>query len=487
MSAPFFPTLLMTTISPGEHFAFYLARHQGFGSQDFAPKSWLWPSGLATLIDQFRDYVGTHDQVLSGNTLYPLFARFLPDESRTALRTHLLHKSRSGIATTTGLGGPLSGWVQARIACCPHCIEQDVAPCGKSFWRRDNLIPGLLFCRQHEMPLHVACSRCADFRRRSWMTDPRAHCGCGLRAIPAAAGLNDAEASAEIELAKATSMLLDPAYLPGLNHSNLAAVVARAACEQRLTRGGQVDWSRVEALLQRWRHQGLLMRTGFPPARHSALREAITGKRVLRHPAHSIILLKILHGTWRDVERSFLHIAESSRATFLRTEQPRDLRKPQSIGRVQWLAQNRERYIHRYTQEYRQLRELHPSETHTALMRRLPSGAATFISRKRLSEAGVRISPEAHSNEGYRDDYDEELDASLSRHVRDSARALLASGHRQRLSRTVLFNGHRMTRAWARIKARLPLTIQALAECEETRAAFARRLQTLRHVQEESK
>jgi len=465
-------SLIMTSIAEGEYFPLYLARLRCLACEDLVPGSLLWPSKLRPLIEQLRDYVGPVENVEDGHSLLPLFTRSVPIEDAKKLRDHFYSHPKKGVAAITGLSGPRSGWARAAVARCPKCIEENVAPCGNPFWMREHLVPGLLFCARHQMPLHLPCARCADFEGHPKLTThPGMHCGCGLRPLSAATTLADSEVIDEVELSNVASRLLDPTYLPYFNHAGVATVVARAAQSHGLVEDGFVNWRRVDALFNDESHRHILSRTSFPSARENSFRLALTGKRVLRHPLHNVVLLRILHGAWHVVEDAFARLTGHESAT-IHEQKPSGVRlKPKSqIHREKWVATHRARWCQHYTLQYREARKAYTNETHTQLMRRISYDASLFITRASLTAAGEDV-----PLFGFGDKYYEALDKSFCLHIHATAKSLIEARYPERISKRILRRGHRMDGGWSQIKARMPLAVQALTECEETILAFRRR------------
>jgi len=295
------------------------------------------------------------------------------------------------------------------------------------------------------------------------------HCGCGLRPFASTESLADADTIAEIELSRIASRLLEPSYLPHFNHGGIATVVARAARSNGLVEDGTVSWPRVEAFFGDERHRHLFSRTNLPVSRESSLRLALTGKLVLRHPLHNIVLLNALCGGWRAVEDVFAKL--SGRESALDHQPKARKRKPVAqTYRRNWIDAHKERWTPYYTALYREVRKTYPEENHTQLMHRIPFDAGLFIARASLAAAGEDV-----PLFGMGDKYYESLDGSFCRHIRASAKRLIEEGLQKRVSKRVLLQGHRMDRAWSRIMGQLPRAAQALAECEESIPAYRKR------------
>jgi TniQ len=466
-------SMIITSIADGEHFPLYPARLRTFACVDLTPDGLIFPSGMRKLIEQFGDLVGPVDTVLARNTLLPLFHRVLDPENQATLVSHFLDEPRYGLPGIVGLNGPRSGWARVKPARCPACIQEDVAPCSNPFWRRDHLIPGLLFCSRHQLPLHIPCDTCADFKAyQNLTTHPGMHCGCGLRPLPQTAKLSNADIASEIEMATAASKLLQPDYLPQLNHIGIAALVEKSTRTLGLVEDSRVNWQRTEAYFKEAPHQQLISRTSLLRGRYQ-VSTVLCGGGVFRNPVENLALLIALYGTWDAVEAECLSVAAAERAKAAR-EQSKASRKPRdTTARARWVAKHHDRWFAHYVELYRAMRREHPLDNHSKLLGRLPANAGRFLTRAKLVAAGEDVPSTRFAD---RSPYDEALDISFTRHIRATAGKLVTEGYRRQITERVLLRGHRMDAAWSQVRKRLPNASKALAECAENRAAHRRRL-----------
>lgn len=471
-----FASMVMTSIADGEHFPLYPARLRSFACVDLTPGGLLFPSGMRGLIDQLGDLVGPLDKVLASHTLLPLFNRALVPEGQAILEAHSLDAPKMGLPAVVGLNGPRSGWARATVACCPMCIQEDIAPCGNPYWRRDHLVPGLLFCGRHQLPLHVPCEMCTDVKTyRNKTTHPGRHCGCGLRPLPLTTTLSDADMAPEIEMAKAASKLLQPDYLPQLNHIGIASLVAKSASGLGLAEDIAVNWRRTEEYLMETPQARLISRTSLLLGRKQ-VGAVLRGKAVFRNPLQCVALLIALYGTWDKVEAECSTAIFEERQTALKPERANVTLRSKTIEHRKWVAKNHDRWFAHYVELYREVRRTHPDDTYSQLMRRLPRCASLFLRRAKLVAAGEEV-PLQFSHAGA---YHKALDRSFSGHIRATAKRLFEQGYRGRVTQRALTRGHRMDLAWHQIRDRLPLAKLALAECMESDLAYKRRLLLMR-------
>ncbi len=467
-------SMIITSIADGEHFPLYPARLRTFACVDLTPVGLLFPSGMRKLIDRFGDLVGPVDTVLARNTLLPLFNRMLAPETQATLVSHFLDEPRYGLPGIVGLNGPRAGWARVKAARCPACVQEDVAPCGNPFWRRDHLIPGLLFCSRHQLPLHIPCDTCADFRAyRNLTSHSGMHCGCGLRPLPQTTKLSSADIVSEIELATAASKLLMRDYLPQLNPVGIASLVEKSTRTLGLVENSRVNWQRTEAYFKEARHQQLISRTSLLLGRYQ-VSTVLRGGGVFRNPVENLALLIALYGSWDAVEAECSGAVASERAEARAGEQSKASRNPKGVTpRARWVTRHHDRWFAHYIEPYRAMRREHPLDNHSKLLGRLPANAGRFLTRAKLVAAGEDV-PSARFAE--RGPYNEALDISFTRHIRTTASKLVAEGYSRQITERVLLRGHRMDVAWSKIRERLPNASNALAECVESRRALRRRL-----------
>lgn len=466
-------SMMMTSIARGEHLPLYPARLKSFACVDLTPSGLLFPSGMRKLIEQLGDLARPLDKVLAGNSLLPLFHRALVPEEQATLESHFLDAPKLGLPALVGLNGPRSGWARATVARCPGCIQEDIAPCGNPFWRRDHLVPGLLFCGRHRLPLHIPCEKCADFRRHPNLTTHAGrHCGCGLRPLPQTTTLSNAEVASEIEMAKAASKLLQPNYFPNLNHIGIATLVAKSARALRLVEDSGVNWRRADAHFKDVPHARLISRTSLLLGRPH-VSTVLRGKGVFRNPLHNVVLLMALYGTWDAIEAECLLLDAEERPTAPAPNEPNE--SPQKKGqqyRSKWVAKNHDRWFAHYVEMYREVRKKHIDDSFSQLMRRLPHSALLFVTHAKLLAIGEDVPAPQFAHAGT---YDRSLDRSFSRHIRATAKRLLKEDYQGRLTQRALTRGHRMDIAWHQIRDRLPRAKQVLAACQESLSAYQRR------------
>jgi len=460
-------SMVMTSISDGEHFPLYLARLRSFACVGLTSSGLLFPSGTRSLIRQFGNLVGPVDKVLAGHMLLPLFNRTLVPAEQALLEAHCLDVPKMGLAAVVGLNGPRSGWARATVACCLMCIQDDIAPCGNPYWRRDHLVPGLLFCSRHQLPLRVPCEMCTDFRTYpNLTTHPGRHCGCRLRPLSQTTTLSDADMASEIEMAKAASKLLQPNYLPQLNHIGFATLVAKSASGLGLAEDIAVNWRRTAEYFKETPHARLVSRTSLLLGRNQ-VGAVLRGKAVFRNPLQSVALLIALYGTWDAVETECSTAASDERQSAPATERVHVGRRGKTTTNRKWVAKHHDRWFAHYVERYRDVRRQHPDDTFSQLLRRLPRCAGHFLSRANMVAAGEDVPP--------RFAYDKALDQSFSGHIRATAKRLFEDGYRGRVTQRALTRGHRMDLAWHQIRDRLPLAKLALVECAESVPAHRRR------------
>ncbi|MFM0147605.1 TniQ family protein [Paraburkholderia sp. RL18-085-BIA-A] len=456
-----------------------MARIGRFATKGKLPRARVLPSGLGKYADELLRYVGSRDSVRERNSLIPLVLRTMRAEHKEKVVNHFFEKNKGGLMSFFGLNGPGSEWTRVPSARCPRCIVEDITPGNQSlpFWRREHLIPGLLMCSRHKMPLHTTCEGCADFSQfEVYGVHPAAHCGCGLRPLPQASKLVDGDVDAEIELARISACLLNSDYMPAFRRERIAYEVARAVKGHGLTTFGRIRWERTLEFFRDSPDARLLERVNLVTELNHGFRQVLNGASVLRHPLQCIALLKALHGTWTAVEQAFASPVADEATYPAAPSEAKPSRSKTRDYHIAWRERHFARWSEHYRKMYRELRTANPRMGHMQLMRQMPANARFFISKQFLLEAGEDVSHLGSRENVPRERYYEELDESMSAHVAGKARLLIEDGFRRQLTETVLLRGHRKYRTWESIKHRMPSTREALDKHVETLAAFRERI-----------
>jgi hypothetical protein len=429
---------------------------------------------MRPVIELLHDTVGTVDDVVNGHTLLPLSARFLPHDDFAFIKAHFLGDPQHGLPSKIGMAGPRSGWAKVRLLRCPRCVEEDIGCCENPFWRRDNLIPGLLFCGKHALPLHETCEDCMDFQRNPQRTlHAGYHCGCGLTPVKETKGMSDGLAQAEIELSGIASRLLSIDYLPNLGHEGVTSAIAQAAVNHGFVRDGlffeepTFDFFNEHPLLP------VLERTGFFNADALELSQIMKGKKTLRHPVEAILLLRMLHDDWQDVEKVFQSKPQRPQATD--SDKQAAKAKAPSPTRI-YRSKHREKYWkHRFdylAPLYREARSRYPKLSHTRLLRLLPAEARLVLTESSLHGAGYDVPMVKKNNLR-----NQELDRELADHIQRRGHHLVRSKYPKRITRDALLRGWRRPKAFNQktLKPHLILARAAEAKWSESAAQWKQR------------
>lgn len=437
---PLYRPAIGLSICKGEMFTMYLRRVRAVSNHNLSPKAWLSPSRMRPVIELLRDDVGSVDDVVSGCTPLPLAARFLPHDDFEFLKAHFLGDPQDGLQAKLGMNGPRSGWAKVRLLRCPMCLKEDVGSCGNPFWRRDNLIPGLLFCGRHQVPLHEVCGDCMDYECNPMRTlHAGYHCGCGLRPVEETVKMSDEHAEAQIELSTIASKLLDSSYLPNLNHDGVAAATAQAALAHGLVRDGRLRKQAALDFLNGHPLAPALKRTGFFIAGKEALGKVMKGETTLRHPVEAILLLRLLHNDWAHVEEFFDSKLQSPMTwrcpgTPARAEPSSYRSHCRKLRRQRNFNEKFSHFLPRYTEA----RGQHPELNHTQLLRLLPDEARLVLTKSRLSKAGYDVPISTPRRMCLPK---EDLDKELADHVTRRGQQLRRDNYLKRITQRVLLRG----------------------------------------------
>lgn len=431
----------------------------------------MLPSRMGPVITLLGKSVGSFDEVIKHNMLIPLAARFIPPEDTESIVSHFIEGPKGGLASKVGMAGQASGWAKHRLLRCVKCLKDDIGSCGKPFWRRDHLLPGILFCGKHEMPLCLPCELCANYAHSMKRTlHAGHHCGCGLEPLDEAALLTDEQAEVEIELARITSRLLDADHLPALNFQRVATETHNAAVELGLVRDGFLRHTEVREFLMASPSNSLLGRTGILNLGPLNLAAFLKGDKVFRHPIPAIAMLTSLAGKWRAVERRVTaHIETGGGITELKAKA-----EVLNLDTARILSSER---IAEYIERYKRLRTEHPGRKHTELRRAFRNEAQRYLTRGGLIAAGVDVPPRRAATIGN----DMHLVELLIAHIEQRSRHLRATQYPNRITASSLMTNFYRPRVFAQkgMVKRLSLARAVLLQHTETPAGWRKRLKAL--------
>jgi hypothetical protein len=461
-----------TSLMPQEHIVLYLARLLFNSPHTLMPGSWLWPSGLRWRVELLGDLVGSLTQVKAHCSMLPCVTRFQPPKNVLALNSHFDEATKLGLMGILGLGGPGTGWAKARLLRCQKCVEEDGAPDGHSFWRREHLLPGMLYCGKHQCPLMLPCDRCSDFHCFPGYTRHAGyHCGCGLRPIPEVSKLTDQEAEAEIEIARIAARLLDPSYLVNLSHQGYGNAIASRSAELGIVQDGLYRADDAIEVMKDSRFAGFFDRSGMVVERSQSMARRFKGDKVPRNPLEAIAVYASLYPTWDEAEASFVVKPEKPPARQIVVKSNEELAVWRE-RKLRWRASVREQKFEHYSGLYVKQRRSHPKLSHVKLMRLLPTGASDFLTQEGLAAAGIDVPDFMLSNSYY-----ERIDHEFSAFIFERRKELLATNCARRLSTAALIRGHRLCSVIGWHLDYMPKTKKALEECRESRNAFQARME----------
>ncbi|MFM0048303.1 hypothetical protein PQR51_01975 [Caballeronia grimmiae] len=430
---------------------------------------------MRPVIELLSDTVGSVDDVLEHNTLLPLTARFLETNDHLFVKAHFLGDPLHGLQAKLGMNGPRGGWSKVRLLRCPECMTKDIGCCSNSFWRRDHLVPGLLFCGRHGVPLHEACEECMDFDSNPERTlHAGHHCGCGLKPIKEAVSLSSAQAEIEIEVAKAASQLLDSNYLPRFDQEGIRAAVEQATVQHGIVSSGQVDKRAAVEFFDANPLTPTLRRTGLNRVGPMLFAKVLRGDEAVRHPVEAIMLLTALYGKWRAVEDVF---HAGPRRQLPRTTQaaaPTRVVPPSWTYEYRRVAQKNsfERDEACHVLRYQELRQQRPELSHGQLKVFFPWSVRKYLSRTRLTQAGVDLPAPTY---GVRQQI--KLDEEFARHIDERGRRLRTSKYSRRICQRVLARGFRRPDLFGQkhLNGRLSKSRAAVARNEESKEQWKAR------------
>ncbi|OAJ55971.1 hypothetical protein A6V36_30475 [Paraburkholderia ginsengiterrae] len=217
------------------------------------------------------------------------------------------------------------------------------------------------------------------------------HCGCGLKPIAEATSLSDRQAETEMEVARIASKLLEPDYLPHLNHASVAQAIAEAAMRHGLIRGGRFFWNTTKEYFAQHSLRPVVERTGIAIERSQAFGNILKGRQFLRHPIEAISMLRALNASWDHVEKIFMNkpnlVTIEEQCNPVKTAPRKDWTKYHQS----YINRNFKSLFSRYASQYDELRRERPELSHVQLMRLLPTTANDVLTEDSLAAAGYDV------------------------------------------------------------------------------------------------
>jgi hypothetical protein len=431
----------------------------------------MLPSRMGPVITLLGKSVGTFDDVIKHNMLIPLAARFIPPEDTESIVSHFIEGPRGGLASKLGMAGQASGWAKHRLLRCVKCLKDDIGSCGKPFWRRDHLLPGILFCGKHEIPLCLPCDLCANYASFSNRTlHAGHHCGCGLKPLDEAALLTDAQAEVEIELARIASRLLDADHLPTLNFQRVANETHNAATELGLVRDGLLRHTEAREFLMASPSSSLLRRAGILKLGSGKFAAFLKGEQVFRHPIPAIALLTSLAGEWRAIERRVAAQTETGGGI-------KELKAKAEVVDMDMARTRAPKRIAKDIERYKRLRAEHPEFKHTELRGNFSNAAKRYLTRELLIAAGVDVPPRVTAAVVS----DTHLVEMLITHIEQRSQQLRAALHPNRITAISLMTTFYRPRIFDQkgMVKRLSLAHEVLLRHTETHVGWRKRLEAI--------
>jgi hypothetical protein len=110
------------------------------------------PFLMATEVRRLARLAGIEpEELVLRHTSFPYSVAFMPEQVQQKLLAKVLARSSNKECIST-LAKSVSFGVRFRRV-CPACIRQDLQRYGETFWRRAHLLPGVLNCWEHGVPL----------------------------------------------------------------------------------------------------------------------------------------------------------------------------------------------------------------------------------------------------------------------------------------------------------------------------------------------
>ncbi|WP_434113355.1 TniQ family protein [Paraburkholderia caffeinilytica] len=397
------PSFSLPPIHPDEPLSGYLARSCYIKKTSFCMAvtgsytlpSWIVPSQIEECVRRLGDCVGSVDDVLNRNTLFPGYVRFVSSHAADTLRhRHLVGPQFAApfcMSPVRGVHG--HAW---KPAICLSCLDEDLGRTGTPFWRREFLFTAVRFCARHETPLYEFCSACAHAPRASIAyAAPQGICNCGGPLQAREQAISEIGREIELDMARAWSTLLDHKFAPEIRGPHLSKLLLRAASENGLVNDGRIELNRYQDLISNPDQVEIAMRLGAFTG-SSLIQDALSGKECPRNPFVTIFMLNTLFGSWKA--------ARSAITSQEKEEKPREIIVSTSVigeadptrKRKSDTARQRAKALARLpetTRLYNAEREANPHLSHSQIVERLPATCRKAATRDNLRQHGADLAP----------------------------------------------------------------------------------------------
>ena len=260
------------------------------------------PTGLACVLELWPEGVPyqTLDELIERTTQYPYHHRFMSEKRWQAVARHAASGLGSSMKTSIGLVAQRFGATTV-FRSCPQCNRESWSLHGAVYWHRSHLLPGVLVCSRHQVPLEPHFVQSLDTARSLRPLLPN-----HMRRQPSASSIDCMIQFAETSAAALHDTRFDLEY-----ELQRATHFARLK-EIGLLRGDrQVLWKELSAQVLEHHHQF----EGWPTS--PRLRATTNGtlgwlhgplsvRARLSHPLTHIVLINFLYGSFSGYREAAL-------------------------------------------------------------------------------------------------------------------------------------------------------------------------------------
>jgi hypothetical protein len=94
----------------------------------------------------------TENYLIMNHTFYPYLTAFLSSKKSIEIYNIMVEGSKENLLIKSGLCGTKVKFSNY-LKYCPQCCREDINRLGETYWRRLHQIPGVLYCKEHKVPL----------------------------------------------------------------------------------------------------------------------------------------------------------------------------------------------------------------------------------------------------------------------------------------------------------------------------------------------
>ncbi|MGF6654930.1 hypothetical protein OKW34_005520 [Paraburkholderia youngii] len=371
----------------------------------------------------------------------------------------------SGITRNRSQRGPIERYFEDAL--CPECIDEDTAVNGRTFVRRQWAYSKIAVCTKHRVSLMTACERCrSSTSYKDSLHRFRRMCVCNESPLVSRTrSENSAVFMSELRVADALDALFRVAKNPSLDLRHTRYVYRRQALRLGFLTS-RYQYEKILRLSEKKLHAEVISKHEMRFAKGSGAAEMLRGEASLRSPLENALLVCTLFDSSEEFEVAMKAAKE------LPVE---DLLSP--VRNTEWRSKSTpSRHLEQAKERVRNYVRDNPQASRTDVWRTLSYCFKVLLQHEPQSIDDLLPARKPRRNGASRPapDFKEE-DLRFEAHVRKRYAAFHRHPPKFRITKARLKEGWRGAGSFPTNKWRLPLTLAALNELQESTDEYRKR------------